>query len=213
VASINACATAPSSGGSAGKATPTSPSARDSATQTDIGGSNLIPAGYGSLRQDDIALKVELPGVLVKAIPLDESITRVLAPDSYRSLHELVGSARARIDSLALRAGVRGFAIWYISFYGLTPDARFSPTDVIMTAVGRDFRPVHVLPLTNGFGEQRLAQRATQAAIFLFDERLDASQPVVFSVGAARNADWIALLRVIDRERAMIRSRVRPPPA
>src|SRR5688500_19747096 len=51
-----------------------------------------LPVGFGTLHQEDIALRIQLPGVLVRALPLDESVIRVLSPDSYRGLHELVAS-------------------------------------------------------------------------------------------------------------------------
>ena len=48
---------------------------------------NFVRAGFGSLKQDDISLKVTLTGGLqVTATPLEERIIRLLAPDSYRNL-------------------------------------------------------------------------------------------------------------------------------
>ena len=35
-------------------------------------------------------------------------------------------------------------------------ETRFSPREFVITNVGRDFRPIDVIPLTPGFGEQRL---------------------------------------------------------
>src|SRR5687767_15296553 len=63
----------------------------------------LIPAGFGSLKQDDISIRFQLRGLLVRATPLDESIIRVLAPDSYRSLRDRRESERDRIGALAAR--------------------------------------------------------------------------------------------------------------
>ena len=48
----------------------------------------LVPTGYGSLKQEDVAIRVARGGLQVQAIPLDESIIRVLSPDSYRALRE-----------------------------------------------------------------------------------------------------------------------------
>ncbi len=41
----------------------------------------LIPAGFGSMRQDALSLHVDGPGVLVRALPLDESVIRLMTPD------------------------------------------------------------------------------------------------------------------------------------
>ncbi len=176
-------------------------------TPQDTVGRDLVPAGFGSLRQDDIAVKIRLPGLLVRAIPLDESIIRLLSPDSYRALRELRQGRRNAITQLARRQGVRGESLWYISFYGLEPEARFSPREVVISEGGRDFRPLDVVPLTPGFGEQRLTQREIQSAIFLFEDGMDVSQPLTVSVETTRDFSWDSTLRLIERERALVRSR------
>lgn len=170
-------------------------------------GTGLVPAGFGSLKQDDISIRLQLRGLLVRATPLDESVIRLLASDSYRSLRDRRESERARIASLAARSGVRGFSIWSISYYGMEPDVRFSPSEVIISSVGRDFRPIEIIPLTTGFGQQRLDQRDTQTALYLFDEAVDVNQPLTMTVEATRSAGWQETLQVIERERALVRSR------
>lgn len=173
-----------------------------------VGSSALIPAGYGTLRQDDIAVRVGLEGVQVKAIPLDESIIRTLSPDSYRALRDLQESRRAEVASTAQRAGVQQYDLWYVSFFAIAPEARFSPMEFIVTNNGRDFRPLDLLPLTPGFGGQRLKVREVQSAIYIFDGALDPSQPLTVRVEGVQNDEWGSILRRIERERAVIRSRV-----
>ena len=167
----------------------------------------LVPAGFGSLKQDDISIRLQLRGLLVRITPLDESVIRVLAPDSYRSLRERRESERDRIAALAARYGVRGFSVWSISYYALEPDVRFNPMDVVISSVGRDFRPVELIPLTTGFGEHRLDQRDTQSALYLFDDLIDVNQPLTIMVETTRSAGWEETLRLIERERALVRSR------
>ena len=178
-----------------------------SATRLDSLNPNLIPPGLGKLRQDDIALKFQLQGVLVKAIPLDESVIRVLSPDSYRALRDLLESRRAEIDRVAQRHQLRDRQVWYLSFYGLEPEAPFTPQDVYVTSVGRDFRPIEILPLSRGFGEQRLSQREVQTALYVFEDGINVEQPLTVTVESRPNANWGTTLRLIERERAMIRSR------
>lgn len=167
----------------------------------------LIPAGYGTLKQDDISIKLQAPGVLISVMPLDESVLRVLAPDSYRTLHAIVESRRPQITQRANLRGVRDPRIWLATFTGLEPDARFIPTDVTVTSGGREYRPFDVLPLTTGFGQQRLQPREVQRGLLLFEEGLDMSQPVTVTVGSERNTDWESILRTIDLERAAVRAR------
>ena len=170
-------------------------------------GTGMVPAGYGSLKQDDISIRLQLGGLLVRATPLDESVIRLLASDSYRSLHDRRESERARIASLATRYGVRGFSVWSISYYGMETDVRFSPSEVIISSVGRDFRPIEFIPLTTGFGQQRLGQHDTQTALYLFDEAVDVNQPLTMTVETTRSAGWQETLQLIERERALVRSR------
>ena len=173
----------------------------------DTTGSGLVPAGFGSLRQDNIAISLQLPDVIVRLTPLDESVIRTLSPDSYRALRDLGDSHTAAIARLAAQHGLLRGSLWYVSFYGLARDARFSPLDLTVTSAGRDYRPAEVIPLSIGFGEQRLQPRETQSALYLFDDALDVNQPLVVSLGSQRSSTWSTTLRDIERERALIRSR------
>ena len=77
LASAAACASAP------GTPEPnTSPRESRTPTVRSDTAPALVPAGFGTLRQDDIALKLQVEQVQVRAIPLDEAVIRVLAPDS-----------------------------------------------------------------------------------------------------------------------------------
>jgi hypothetical protein len=183
-----------------------------SAVPRNAGTAGLIPIGFGTLKQDDISIVLEANGVRIAAIPLDESVIRTLAPDSYRGLHTYVeGDFRRRTLQRASMHGIRDPRVWFVRFDGLAPDVTFVPTDVTVTSGGRDYRPVDVVPISTGFGEQRLQPRETQRGLLIFDESVDPSQPLVVSAGGARNADWDltagGILRRLDTERSAIRGR------
>lgn len=172
----------------------------------------LVPVGYGTLRQEDIAITLQQNGVRVSAIPLDEAVIRTLAPDSYRTLRATLDSKRPLIMQRASLRGIREPRVWYVTFLGLVPDARFIPTDITVTSGGREYRPVDVIGLSNGFAEQRLQPRETQRGLLVFDESLDVSQPVVVIMGSERNTDWStdrsdSILSRVEAERAQIRAR------
>ncbi len=196
---VQACAP-PSSGNGSATGTP-SPAAEDTT------GKASIPPGYGSLRQDDIAIRLQPQGLIVRAIPLDENVIRLLTPDSYRALRELEESNRTAIERITRRSGGRRPAVWYVSFYGLQPEARFSPMELVITSAGQDFRPIDVVPLTTGFGEQRLRQRETQSAVYLFPGEVDVDHPLVVTFQGERDATWEQTLQRIERERALVRAR------
>lgn len=188
---------------------PVTTPATPAVVSSDTTGTGLVPVGYGTLRQDAIAIPLQLPGVLVKLTPLEESVILTLSPDSYRAFRELAESKRPAITRLASQHGLLRGSLWHVSFYGLAPDARFSPLELTITVAGRDYRPVEILPLSTGFGEQRLQPRETQTALYLFDDALDINQPLVVSLGSDRNESWNTKLKTIEQERVLIRSRAR----
>ncbi len=194
-----ACATAPAQTGSIPR--DVGPIADDTS------GKANVPPGFGTLKQDDIAIRIELQGLAVRAIPLDESVIRLLTPDSYRALRELQESNKGGISAVTRRSGGQRPDLWYVSFYGVEPDVHFSPTELIITSGGRDFRALDVIPLSSGFGEERLKQRETQSAIFLFDEAIDLDQPLTVTFQTRSDNSWEQTLQAIERERALVRAR------
>lgn len=174
----------------------------------------VIPAGFGTLKQSDLEIVLEPEGVHVAAIPLDESVIRTLAPDSYRRLKASLDSKRATVTQRASMRGVRDPRVWYVRFYGRTPDAHFAATDLTVTSGGRDYRPFDVVPISSGFGEQRLQPRDTQTGLLLFEDGVDASQPMVVAMGSERSVDWDTngILKKLDTERAAIRARAASRP-
>jgi hypothetical protein len=206
LATLAACAAQPP-----GQATTPSPVAGESqarpvTTRLDSA-PPLIPPNYGTLKQDDIAIHMQVGEVQIRAIPLDESVIRVLAPDSYRSLRGLRESKREAVDRLAARYMLRERNVWLVSFYGLAPDARFSPGELTLSVSGRDYRPLEMLPLSSGFGEQRLDVRETQSALYLFGDGIQLSQPIVVRMQGNEDSSWGTILQRIEQERALIRGR------
>jgi hypothetical protein len=180
--------------------------AQDTSTGRDT--SDLLPPGFGSLRQDDIAIRVGLPSTQVRLIPLDEGVIRLLAPDSYRALHDLAEGRRAAVDQIAQRFGAQHPSLWYVSFYGIEPEARFDPQSVVLTSSGRDFRPLDVIPLSGSFGSHVVRQREVQSAIFVFEGGVNLSQPITATVETAMGTTWDEnMLRLLDQARAQVRSR------
>jgi len=202
-----ACGAAPATTGGAAEQAPTP----ESAGGSDTGASDLVPAGYGSLRQDDISVKVRLQTVLVRAIPLDESVIRLLSPDSYRALRELRdgGGRREQVQRAASRVGVQDPSLWYVSYFGLQPDAQYVSGDMNIVSGGRDFRPLDLIPLTAGFGSQRVGQREVQSAIYIFDHGIDTNHSLTVTVQSVPTTSWTQVIPVIERERALVRSRAR----
>ena len=171
---------------------------------------NFVPAGFGTLKLDDVSIKITLIGGLqVTATPLDERVIRLLAPDVYKSRCQIRASKQKSIDSIANRERLTKPSLWYVQFYAVEQgEVRFSPQEFIVGNVGRDFRPKGFVALSSGFGDYRLKQFEAQSAIYVFDGQLDVGQPLTVQIQSARsNTDWQQVLRRLEQERALVRSR------
>ena len=209
---LNACVSAPSV---AAQVRPTTLPAGQSGTLGDTLDPNWVPVGFGTLRQDDLALKVSpATGLQVRAIPLDERVIRLLSPDSYRSLRELLSSKDRELLAVKERNRLPSYSIWYVSFFAQEQgETRFSPQEFIISNTGRDFRPLDMLPIKPGFGEYRLRQRDVQSALLIFDGQLDVNQPLSALMESTPSAtDWNRVIQRIERERSLVRSRAAAAP-
>jgi hypothetical protein len=63
------------------------------------------------------------------------------------------------------------------------------------------------MPVTPGFGQQRLRQREVQQALYAFDPRVNVNQPLTVQYETSRNSEWPLILSRIERERVLVRSR------
>jgi hypothetical protein len=182
-------------------------SARADSTRRGTRG-QLIPAGFGSLRRDDVAVRVQTQGLTVTAIPLDEGVLRTLSPDSYKALHALRESKAKALDSISARMGLPSVQPWQVLFFNQEQgEARFDPNEIVIRSVGRDFRPLRVLPISPGFSDGRLAQRATKQAVYAFDAGIDLSQPLSVTIGTQESSAWGDILQRLERERSLVWSR------
>jgi hypothetical protein len=197
-ASVVSCAPA---GPGTGAAAPAEVRTREPAQSAD----SLVVAGYGTLRQDEVTVSIRNGPVLVKVTPLDEAVIRLLAPDTYDRLSSL---RRSRAEEAA-RLGLGEPEMFLVSFFSYEPDAAFQPEDLQIVYQSRLLRPVTIVPLTSGWGRQRLDQQETQTAIYAFDEQLDFEQTLTVRYGMEESDQWRRILVVLENERGRIRSRIR----
>ncbi|HVT40614.1 MAG TPA: hypothetical protein VHE78_16340 [Gemmatimonadaceae bacterium] len=170
--------------------------------------SGLIPPGFGTLRQDDVAIQVQNLGLLVKLVPLEESVIRTLAPDSYRALHTIRENKARQLDSIRTRLGLPGVQAWLVEFFNAQQgDARYDVMDILIRSSGRDFRPLDVLPVKPGFGDGRLAQRESRSAVYAFDPAIDLTQPITVTIGTQTSSAWNDIAQRIELERSFVWSR------
>lgn len=171
------------------------------------GGPSLPPAGYGTLRQDEVGVELRTPTFAVRVLPLDERIIRLLTPDTYRSLLHLKQSREAEISRASERAGISEPALFLVTFFGLQHRARFIPEELTIASRNRVFRPVGIVPLSPRFGELMLQQRETASAIYLYEGEIALFEPMTVAYEGITSERWERILPILDRERAAVLSR------
>jgi hypothetical protein len=179
--------------------------------QSPADSTGLPPAGFGTLHQDDISVRLAAGNVQLRVLPLDERIIRLLAPDTYASLRQLLTARTDEIQRLSVQHGARRPGLFLVTFFGLEPRAQFSPEDVTVTSQNRLFRPVAILPLSAQWSESQLRQRETANAIYLFDDGIALFEPLGVSYDGASSSQWEQTLRTLERERARVYARAGTP--
>jgi hypothetical protein len=168
---------------------------------------DTIPAGYGSLRRDDIVAQFSTPSLQIQVLPLDEQVIRLLAPDTYRSLHQLIYSRSSDIADAAQRGGTDNPTLVMVTFLGIVPQARFSPEDLSITSRGRLFRPVGVVPLSPTWSSNQLDARQQAVAIYLFEPGISTREELTVSYEGLSSEAWRRSLQLLNQERARVRAR------
>ncbi len=164
-----------------------------------------IPAGHGTLRQDEFTVSLRDGPLQIKVTPLAEAVIRLAAPDTYERLRALAESRRAQAASAT--TGSTAPSLFLVSFFSTQPDVPFEPDDLQLVYQGRLLRPSAVLALTPTWGTQRLLQRETQTALYVFDEPLDLDLPFTVRYGFQSSDAWSQILTRLRVERAKVRAR------
>jgi hypothetical protein len=172
----------------------------------------VTTVSYGTLNQNDLAVRLRSEDVDIRFIPLDAKVTRLLANDAFQSLRSLVETRRRSIDSVASRAGVTEPGLALVSFFGLHPDTRFDPQTLTVRLRNRALQPLGIIPIDARFTSHQLDQREQASAIYLFEEDLPVDDSFSLSYGALLSEDWQTKQPLIDRERARVSARARQQP-
>lgn len=166
------------------------------------------PAGFGTLRLDDIALLFETADLRIRVVPLDERVIRLLVTDSYESLAGTKRVKAREVEETSRRYGVPDPALFMISFYGLRERASFSPEELTLLSRGRLFRPIGFVPLSAEWGERQLAQRGTAVAIVVYEPGMSLfDEDLVVSYQGASTRAWAGISQTLERERSAVLAR------
>lgn len=166
----------------------------------------LPPPGHGTLSQREVSLTLRSGDLQLMVTPLAESVLVATAPDTYQRLSALAAP---------YRVGAEDASIFLVSFFSDHPDVRFVPEEVQFLSRGLRVRPRSIEPLTPGWGVRRVAQRATEMAVYVFDRAVDLESDAVLHYGFEQSNEWSIILPRIQSERARARARagLTGPPA
>ena len=168
---------------------------------------DLPPPGFGSLRQDQVAVTINTTNLAVRVLPLDEWVIRLLAPDTYASLHALVQSRTAAIAAAAQAAGRDSGTVFFVTFFALQSQVTFIPDQVTIQSQGMFYRPLGILPLSPRWTDARLDQRQQASAIYVFDPSIPLSQTFTVFYGDQNSATFDNSRNMLQRERARVLAR------
>ena len=175
--------------------------------QPSLSAQDTIPPGYGTLRRDDIVVPLSTGTIGIQLLPLDEQVIRLLAPDTYRSLHQLVSSRAAEIADAAQRGGTEHPTLVMVTILGIVPEARFNPEELNITSRGRLFRPSGIVPLSPTWSSFQLNARQQAAAIYLFEPGISVREELTVSYQGLSSDVWSRSIRLLDQERARVKAR------
>ncbi len=141
---------------------------------------DTIPAGYGTLRRDDIVARFTTGTLEIQVLPLDEQVIRLLAEHP---------------------------TLVMVTFRGIVPQARFNPEELSITSRGRLFRPIGIVPLSPTWSSFQLDARQQAAAIYLFEPGIGVREELTVSYQGMASDAWSRSIRLLDQERARVKAR------
>jgi hypothetical protein len=169
----------------------------------------VVPPGFGTLKQEDLQIALATSAIEIRFTPLDPRVINLLAPDAYQAMAVLVKNNRGRIDSAARYNAVSRPGLAYVQFYGLAPGANFDAQSLVLVFRGRLLRPISILPYSPNFNDGRLEPRQQVTAFYLFDEQIPVLEPFSLQYYQQYNTEWTSnRVSKINTERqlALLRS-------
>lgn len=164
-----------------------------------------IPIGEGLLRQEEISIELRRDEVEMRVTPLDESVIRLTAPDTYERLAAL---SRGLQEIFQEETGSAvPFQIFLVYLYSETTEAAFEPDDLNLVNRGLRYRPVQIRSISPGWDARILRPRQPLMAVYAFPGEIDLDQPVEVEYREVRSYDWDRIRPLIEAERARVRGR------
>lgn len=167
---------------------------------------SLPPAGFGTLRQEEIGVLLTQTNLRIRLIPLEEGVIRLLAPDAYRSLHDMRESRAGEIRALA-RAPGDSVRVFMVTFFGLQPQTRFTPDQLLISSENATYRPLGFVAITPRFNENQVDARDQAAAIYVYEPAIAVMRPFSVLYNGTQSDAWAQALNRLNTERSRVLGR------
>ncbi len=167
-----------------------------------------LPQGLGTLRQNEVSVTLRRGELQIRVTPLDESVIRVTAPDTYERLSAL-GRGHQEIFTERTGAAVP-FQLFLVSLFSESTEVAFEPEALTLVNRGLRYRPTEIRALTPGWDSRLIIPRQALMAVYAFPHDLDLEQEVEVEYQEIRSRAWQEILPVLQRERARLRTRTSP---
>lgn len=165
-----------------------------------------IPAGLGTLRQEEISISLRRAEVEMQITPLSESVIRLTAPDTYDRLSAL---SRGLQEIFREETGSAvPFQLFLVSLYSEVVEATFEPSDLTLVNRGLRYRPVRIRPLSPGWDSRVLRPRQPLLAVYAFPGEIDLEQEIEVEYREVRSFDWERIIPIIGAEQSRLRGRM-----
>lgn len=174
-----------------------------------LAGGELPPAGYGSLTQEGVSVRLNAGDVDIRFLPLDERVLRLMASDAYDSFHRLVQDRQSAIDSVASANGFSSPGLALVTFFAIRGGVRYEPLNVYVVIRNQLVRPFGLVPFTSNVASRQLDVRGQASAILLYDTPIPVFEAFSVAYGTRVTDGWASQLERIQRERARVMGKVR----
>jgi hypothetical protein len=164
-----------------------------------------LPAGLGTLRQEQLAIRVRRGDLEIFLVPLHEAVIRTAAPDTWERLSALgIAHRRWFRDRTGSDAPYRMFLV---ALYTESEPLTFEAEELTMVNGGLRLRHVAVRGLTPGWDQQRLQPGEPQMAVYAFPPQVTLSSDLEVEYREVRSRDWPRILSLVEAEQARVRAR------
>ncbi|TVP44723.1 MAG: hypothetical protein EA350_10860 [Gemmatimonadales bacterium] len=179
---------------------------RDPSVRAALAEAGGLPAGLGTLRQEEIAIRVRRGELEMFVVPLHEGVTRTAAPDTWERLSALALSHRRWFRE---RTGSDApYRLFLVALYSEAEPLAFEADELTLVSGGLRLRHVMLRGLTPGWDQQRLQPGESQMAVYAFPPEVVLSGDLEVEYQEVRSRDWSRILPVVEAERRRVRTRV-----